>query len=73
MQQIGDTVTYVDSLRQERPALVTNVGAPDEAPWLNLVVVSDDPARDDSYGRQIERFTSVVHQSRQTAPGNYWK
>lgn len=44
-----------------------------QPPSLNLVFVSDDMAKDDSYGRQIERETSVVHQSRQPAHGNFWQ
>jgi hypothetical protein len=38
----------------------------------NLIFVSGDPAKDDTYGRQIERETSVIHRSGQPAPGNYW-
>lgn len=47
--------------------------ASNQPPSLNLVFVSDDTSKDDSYGRQIERETSIVHQSRQPAHGNYWK
>jgi hypothetical protein len=46
----------------ERPGLV------------NVVIISQDPNRDDNYGRQTERFTSIVHESYQNPPvGNYWK
>jgi len=56
-------------------------GAPDapgyynekgEEPGCNLIIVSDDEKRDDSFGRQSEHETSVVHKSNQPAHGNYW-
>ena len=56
-----------------------------EWPSVNLVFVSGDEAKDDQYGRQIERDTfigcladaierdtSVVHRMNQSAHGNYW-
>jgi hypothetical protein len=42
------------------------------APGCNLVFVAPGGDRSDSYGRQIERSTSVVHKSRQPAPGMFW-
>jgi hypothetical protein len=45
---------------------------PDQAPSLNVVFVSMDEARHDSYGRQVERETSLAHVSAQPAPGMYW-
>lgn len=71
----GQKVTYVDSHAMEREALVTRVfhGMSGAADGCNLVFVSDDPSRTDSYGQQIERSTSVPHQSGQPAHGNYWK
>lgn len=71
---VGTTVIFVDSYGRHRPALVTTCGdknRPDT--WVNLVIVSDDEAKTDQYGRQIERFTSVVHRSAQSAPGMYWQ
>lgn len=41
-------------------------------PGCNLVFVSADVERNDSCGRQTEIATSVVHESRQTAHGNFW-
>jgi len=70
--QIGDAVTYVDPVGRSRPALLTAVHGADETPSVNLVFVSDDETKGDPYGRQIERETSVVHQSHQGAHGNYW-
>ncbi len=71
---IGDAVTYVDPQGRSRNALVTCVFSRGEEarPSINVVVVSDDPAKDDPYGRQMERWTSVVHKDDQAAHGNYW-
>ena len=41
-------------------------------PCVNLLIVSPDEKRDDSYGRQIERMTSVVHSCGQSAWGNFY-
>ncbi len=76
----GMTVVYVDSVGRQQNALVTNCWGyreidtekPDTLPSLNLVVVSEDATKTDPYGRQLERFTSVVHKSKQAAPGFYW-
>jgi hypothetical protein len=78
MVKIGDAVIFVDPFGKPRPALVTAVWGQyatptSSAPGVNLVIVSEDAARDDTYGRQIERSTSVVHQSNQPAHGNYWR
>ena len=42
-------------------------------PSINVVIVVDDAAMRDNYGRQIERHTSVVHASSQPAHGFYWR
>ena len=75
--QIGDVVTWVDPVSRPHAALVTAIWlayspADPLTPGLNLVLVSGDPAREDIYGRQIEREASVVHVSKQSAPGAYW-
>lgn len=69
--KIGDSVTFIDSLRNEIPALVTAVWG---STCINLVYVSTDTNKSDSYGRQIERFTSVMHKSCQgdIVFGNVW-
>lgn len=60
--KVGQHVIFIDSLRKKRDAFVT-------AWWsqtcCNLVYVSDDAAKTDDYGRQIERSTSVSHKSTQ--------
>ena len=39
----------------------------------NLVFVNPDEGMTDSYGRQTAHDSSVVHESNQTAHGNFWK
>ena len=75
MVKIGDVVTYIDAKREERPALVQTVWATTDGsqPSLNVVVVSTDPKKEDTYGRQTEHETSVVHLSKQSAGGFCWK
>lgn len=70
---IEDFVIYVDSKGREHNALVTSVNGPsDQTPSVNLVYISKDEERNDSWGRQIERDSSVVHESNQSAHGRYW-
>ena len=84
---IGQHIIFVDPKGRRRDALVTawwqawiqpdldkNPVLDPKAgePGCNLIVVSDDKMKDDSYGRQTEHETSVVHKSNQGAPGNYW-
>lgn len=74
--KIGDVVTFVTAERKELPALVTAVfpGAPYGRPdMVNVVFTSEDPNRQDSYGRQVERATSVPHLSLNQAGGMAWK
>ena len=42
-------------------------------PALNVVIISKDITKTDSYGRQIERHTSITPKCRQSAPGFYWE
>lgn len=41
-------------------------------PSVNLVMVSPDTKREDTYGRQMERDSSVVHYMNQGAWGNFF-
>jgi hypothetical protein len=68
--KLGQQVTYVDPSGKACPAIVT-------AAWswttVNVVFVSPEASKTDSYGRQIERATSVAHASTPgRAFGNYW-
>ena len=69
MPKTGQYVKYVDERGVERDALVTAVWS---ETCLNLVLVNNDPAQRDDYGQKLERETSQVHISVQTAPGRYW-
>jgi hypothetical protein len=40
---------------------------------INVAYVSGDEARTDTYGRQLERSTSVLHQGASPAHGYFWR
>ncbi len=76
----GLEIVYGDHYAVEHDALCTAAWGESEfeddgsgAPCINVVYVSKDESKTDTYGRQIERDTSVPHRSSQTAPGNWWK
>lgn len=83
--EVGSNVIYTDEHFADHVALVTAIwGQPDWrehciepnqacVPCINLVYVSGDNTKDDPYGRQIERSTSVVHASSQPAGGACWR
>lgn len=71
--KVGGHVFYVDQIGSQHDAIVTCIwGRIEDVPCINLAFVSGDEARQDSYGRQIERQTSVVHRTRQAAHGFYY-
>jgi hypothetical protein len=67
--QYGDHVVFIDEFRKHHNALVT-------APWgetcVNLLYVSADEQKTDSYGRQIERESSCVHLTCNEAKAHCW-
>ena len=66
----GRNLLVVDGACQYDDEGVAKMGAPGEAwPCINLLIVSPNEECQDQYGRQIERFTSVVHQSHSSALG----
>ena len=76
--KMGGPVIYVDHRGVERDALVTQIWGPvddleNNPPSINLVYVSGDEDKDDSWGRQIDRDSSVVHEKHQGAHGNKWR
>ena len=73
MPQVGDHVVYADPKGHEHNAIVTANWGTGDTPSLNVVFVDPDETKTDSYGRQIARNTSVVHQSNQAAHGMYWR
>ena len=78
-RKVGDHVIYVDQYGKPRQALITIWWGDIEAYksetgeiGCNLLFVASDVEKGDTYGRQIERETSVVHKTSQPAHGNYW-
>lgn len=67
--KVGEAVVYYNPVGKPHPAIVTAVWNP---PMVNVVFVSSDEARTDSYGRQVERSTSLYHKSQTQVHGNYW-
>lgn len=74
--KVGSAVIFYDSLSRPLSALVQIVWdgmqGEDSEPGCNLIVISPDEKREDSYGRQTEHHTSVVHMGNQCAPGYFW-
>ena len=82
---IGTHVLYVDEHAKVHDAIITQwwgpapgtliegYVSPTGEPGCNLVFVSGDAEKKDTYGRQIERETSVIHKTAQPAHGRYWK
>lgn len=75
---LDSNIVYVDKHGVRHSALPTiwwsleHTKSVGEEPGCNLLYVAKDETKGDPYGRQIERETSVVHKSKQPAPGNYW-
>lgn len=84
---VGNAVKVVDEFGVEHDGLVTAVwGDPNGAVTfeyddskpvhclINVTYVSNDPAKTDCYGRQLERnLTSTCHRSAAGGcPGRYW-
>jgi hypothetical protein len=67
---IGDAVIFTDSVGRDHNAVCTNFFGPK---CINVAHASADVARTDTYGRQLERSTSVLHQSGAPPHGNFWR
>lgn len=67
---VGETVVFHDPTGRPHNALITNVWS---NTMINLVHMSGDAERQDSYGRQIERVTSLQHKSVNSVHGFYWR
>jgi hypothetical protein len=77
--EVGQHVKYIDEYRKAHDALILiwwhateQYKSPSGEPGCNLVLVDPDPQKDDSYGRQIKRETSLVHLSSNPGGGNCW-
>lgn len=76
--KIGESVVFTDSFGVEHAALLTNVfdnGDEEKypTPAVNLVYVTGDCEKTDTYGRQIARATSCCHRSGSTVAGMTWR
>jgi hypothetical protein len=67
---VGQPVVWHDSVGKAHDAIVTVAWSPT---MVNVVFVSSDEAKQDSYGRQIERATSCQHKSVNQVHGYYWR
>lgn len=67
--ELGRSVIFVDPKGKQHDALVTAVWS-DE--MINLVYVSSDENRKDTFGRQTEHATSVHYKAGWQAHGNYF-
>lgn len=77
MLAIGDAVTVVDESGVVHDGLVTAIHGEERDDWkplINAVFVSADATKYDGYGRQIERLSSLSHESHpHAAGGRFWK
>ena len=68
--KIGDVVDLLDETGHQHWGLVTAVWEP---AGVNVVFVSSDETKTDQYGRQVERLSSLQHQSTVgKQPGRFW-
>jgi hypothetical protein len=65
----GSDDTYIYETDDDGVILNDYVEPGEHWPCINLVIVSPNPDCQDPYGRQLERHTSVVHQSNSSAVG----
>lgn len=77
---LGGSVIFVDAKGIEHGALITSLhgwdGVTDEHGnmySINILYVSKEADRTDTYGQQSIHETSVVHQTSQSAHGMYWR
>jgi len=79
--EVGAPIKYIDPMRRAHDALVLcwwhvdqvpDYQSPTGEPGCNLVLVDPDPEKEDTYGRQIRRETSMVHLSNNPGKGNCW-
>ncbi len=70
---VGAHVIYVDPVGRQHQAFITAIwGTPKDCPLVNLVYANSDENSTDSYGRQIQRQTSLHHRSAYEVHGQYY-
>jgi hypothetical protein len=77
--EVGAHIIYIDEYRRQHNAVVLiwwlpGKDSPYSEDWAacNLVMADPDPQKEDSYGRQIRRETSVPHLTANPAKGCCW-
>lgn len=77
---VEDSIVFHDPNGKPHNAIATAIHGDKESfekhgsvPCINLVFASGDQNKQDQYGRQLERESSVVHKSSHNAHGNYWR
>lgn len=70
--EVGDVVTYRDENGVDHNAIVTVVHGNTAQSCINVMYASSDETKRDSWGRQVERASSVQRQSEFTAHGRYF-
>ena len=68
--KLGQKVIFCDPKGNDHDALVTTVWSQE---CVNVVYVSGDETKGDTYGRQIERSTSLPRGNRPWVHGNYFR
>ena len=71
--KIGDPVIFHDAGGKPHHALVICIFEGHGGPMVNVMFVSPDENRQDAYGRQFERETSVPCKAGTTVHGYYWR
>jgi hypothetical protein len=72
---IGKPVSFADPWGKLHEAFITycfSVGEDDEPMCINVVFVSQDAAKTDQYGRQVERYTSVMRRGEFSTHGMWF-
>lgn len=70
MPEVGEAVIYCNPVGQDHNAIITAVWG---VTCCNVVFVSGDPTKTDTYGRQIERQTSLQRVGPNTTYGQYFR
>jgi len=77
--KVGDHVVFADQQGRHQNAIVICVFGKnswdeesDFGPTINVLFADQNPEREDSYGRQSKRETSVPHKGGSTAHGYWW-
>lgn len=70
--KIGQAVKVVDEYGRLHDGLVTNVWGNGPHTCANVLFMSPNEDKNDSYGRQPERLASCSHRDSGSAHGRYW-